>query len=48
MLLGVKGVCIISHGSSSALAIENAIKVASEMVEADVVGNITASVSENI
>tara|TARA_B100000073_G_scaffold106274_2_gene85324 strand:+ start:13149 stop:14141 length:993 start_codon:yes stop_codon:yes gene_type:complete len=48
MLLGVKGVCIISHGSSSALAIENAIKVASEMVEADVVGNITASVSENL
>ena len=48
MLLGVKGVCIISHGSSSALAIENAIKVASEMVEADVVGNITASVRENL
>ena len=48
MLLGVKGVCIISHGSSSALAIENAIKVASEMVEADVVGNISASISENL
>ena len=48
MLLGVKGVCIISHGSSSALAIENEIKVASEMVEADVVGNITASVRENL
>ncbi|MDG2211329.1 MAG: phosphate acyltransferase PlsX [Acidimicrobiales bacterium] len=46
MLLGVKGVCIISHGSSTALAIENAIKVASEMVESDVVGNITSAVSE--
>ena len=29
MLLGVKGVCIISHGSSGALANENAIKVLS-------------------
>ena len=46
MLLGVKGVCIISHGSSTALAIENAIKVASEMVESDVVGSITSAVSE--
>jgi glycerol-3-phosphate acyltransferase PlsX len=46
MLLGVKGVCIISHGSSTALAIENAIKVASEMVESDVVGNITSAVSQ--
>ena len=46
MLLGVKGVCIISHGSSTALAIENAIKVASEMVDSDVVGSITSAVSE--
>ena len=29
-LLGVKGVCIISHGSSNANAIKNAIRVASE------------------
>ena len=28
MLLGVDGVCIISHGSSSARAIVNAVKVA--------------------
>ena len=48
MLLGVKGVCIISHGSSTALAIENAIKVAAEMVESDVVGNITSAVSEEV
>jgi len=48
MLLGVKGVCIISHGSSTALAIENAIKVASEMVESDVVGSITSAVSEEV
>ena len=31
MLLGVDGVCIISHGSSSATAIVNAVRVAKEM-----------------
>ncbi len=44
MLLGVDGVCIISHGSSSKRAIVNAISVAREMVEADVVGEITAAI----
>jgi glycerol-3-phosphate acyltransferase PlsX len=29
-LLGIKGVCIISHGSSNANAIKNAIRVATE------------------
>src|SRR5437763_10029997 len=33
MLLGVDGVCIISHGSSSARAIVNAVAVARDMVE---------------
>ncbi|MGB2403484.1 MAG: phosphate acyltransferase PlsX [Akkermansiaceae bacterium] len=32
-LLGVNGVCIIGHGGSSALAIENAIRVARETVK---------------
>ncbi len=32
-LLGVKGVCIITHGSSNANAIKNAIRVASEFAE---------------
>jgi glycerol-3-phosphate acyltransferase PlsX len=32
-LLGVKGVCIIAHGSSSALAMQNAIRVAAESIE---------------
>jgi hypothetical protein len=45
MLLGVDGVCIISHGSSSERAIVNAINVAREMVEADVVGEISAAVA---
>ena len=44
MLLGVDGVCIISHGSSSERAIVNAIRVAREMVEADVVGEITTAI----
>jgi glycerol-3-phosphate acyltransferase PlsX len=45
MLLGVDGVCIISHGSSSATAIVNAVRVAAEMVRADVVGRLTAAVA---
>jgi len=35
-LLGVDGRCIISHGSSTAKAIKNAIRVASEFVSEDV------------
>lgn len=35
-LLGVNGICIIAHGSSSALAIKNAIRVAIESVEQQV------------
>jgi glycerol-3-phosphate acyltransferase PlsX len=45
MLLGVDGVCIISHGSSSAKAIVNAIRVAAEMVTGDVVGHLRAAVA---
>ena len=37
MLLGVDGVCIISHGRSTARAIVNAVRVAREMVDADLV-----------
>jgi len=40
MLLGVDGVCVISHGSSSAHAIVNAVKVAVSCVRADVVGRL--------
>jgi glycerol-3-phosphate acyltransferase PlsX len=35
-LLGLKGVCIITHGSSNANAIKNAIRVASEFAESRV------------
>jgi phosphate acyltransferase len=40
MLLGVNGVCVISHGSSSARAIVNAVRVAVSCVRADVVGRL--------
>ena len=45
MLLGVKGVCIISHGSSGSLAIENAIQVAAEMAESEIVSSLKSSFS---
>jgi phosphate acyltransferase len=43
MLLGVDGVCIISHGSSSSIAMVNAIKVGADMVQADLVGALRAA-----
>jgi len=45
MLLGVDGVCIISHGSSSATAVVNATRVAAEMVEAGVVERLRSAVA---
>jgi glycerol-3-phosphate acyltransferase PlsX len=45
MLLGVDGVCIISHGSSSATAIVNAVRVAHEMVDADLVARLRQAVA---
>lgn len=45
ILLGVDGVCIISHGSSSATAIVNGIKVAHEMVEVGMVDEIRSAIA---
>jgi phosphate acyltransferase len=45
MLLGVDGVCIISHGSSSPTAIVNATRVASEMVEAEIVERLREAIA---
>jgi glycerol-3-phosphate acyltransferase PlsX len=45
LLLGVDGVCIISHGSSSATAIENALRTAADMVTGDLVGKLRAAVA---
>jgi len=44
MLLGVEGVCIISHGSSSARAIVNAVRVAGEMVDGQLVDRLRSAV----
>jgi glycerol-3-phosphate acyltransferase PlsX len=44
VLLGVEGVCIISHGSSNATAMLNGIKVAKEMVDRRIVDELRAAV----
>jgi glycerol-3-phosphate acyltransferase PlsX len=43
VLLGVDGICIISHGSSGETAIVNAIKLADELVRGGMVAEITAA-----
>jgi glycerol-3-phosphate acyltransferase PlsX len=45
MLLGVSGVCIISHGSSSARAIVSALRVARDAVVGGLVDEVRASVT---
>jgi glycerol-3-phosphate acyltransferase PlsX len=45
VLLGVDGVCIIAHGSSSARAIENGINVARDLVEHDMVTEIRDAIA---
>ncbi|HEX4866330.1 MAG TPA: phosphate acyltransferase PlsX [Acidimicrobiales bacterium] len=45
MLLGVDGLCLISHGSSSATAIVNAVRVAKELIDHDIVGRLRAAVT---
>ncbi len=46
LLLGVKGVCVISHGSSTANAIANAIRIAAEMVRVNMVEHLAAAVQK--
>ncbi len=45
MLLGVDGVCIISHGSSGETAVVNAVRVARDMVDGDVVAALAAAIA---
>lgn len=47
VLLGVDGVCVISHGSSGEDAIANGIGVARDMVEHDMVGEIRSAIAAN-
>jgi glycerol-3-phosphate acyltransferase PlsX len=44
-LLGVKGACFITHGSSNINAIKNAIRVANDFVERDITANIQSEVA---
>jgi glycerol-3-phosphate acyltransferase PlsX len=46
-LLGLNGVCIVAHGRSNALAIKNAVRVATQAVESDVVGTIARGLAES-
>jgi len=45
ILLGVDGVCIISHGSSSSRAIVNGIKVAADMAQSSIIEEIRQAIS---
>jgi len=47
-LLGVRGVVIIAHGNSDALAIQNAIRLAAESVRHDLVGKIERGLAEQL
>jgi glycerol-3-phosphate acyltransferase PlsX len=44
-LLGLKGVCIVSHGSSNANAIKNAIRVAAEVAAGNINRHIEAGLA---
>ena len=46
MLLGVDGVCIISHGSSGPRAVVSAVRVAAEIVEAGLVDRLRDAVGD--
>jgi glycerol-3-phosphate acyltransferase PlsX len=46
MLLGVEGVCLIAHGSSHARAVANAVQLAQELFDGDVVGALRAAVGK--
>jgi len=45
MLLGLEGVCIISHGSSSATAIMNAVRVGHDMAAAGITEALRAAIT---
>ena len=45
-LLGVNGICIIAHGSSTPLAIKNAIRVAAESIQHQINPHIVAEIKK--
>ena len=44
MLLGLDGICIISHGSSSAMAMKNAIKVGHDLAVAGITEDLRTAI----
>lgn len=48
MLLGVDGVCVISHGSSSATAVANAVRVADELARIGLIDRLAAAIGERV
>ncbi|MBD2177490.1 phosphate acyltransferase PlsX [Pseudanabaena sp. FACHB-1998] len=48
LLLGVAGVCVISHGSSNAVSIRNAIRVAKDAVENEVLERIRGQIKPKV
>lgn len=48
LLLGIQGICVISHGGSKARGIKNAVRVAKEAVMADVLGKISKQIQEGV
>lgn len=48
ILLGVDGVCIISHGSSSSRAIVNGIKVAADMAQSSIIEEIRLAINSEV
>lgn len=47
LLLGVRGICVIAHGSSNANAIVNAVRVAKNAVSSDVLGKMGGRLPES-
>ncbi|MBY0450320.1 MAG: phosphate acyltransferase PlsX [Cyanobacteria bacterium] len=48
LLLGVKGICVIAHGGSSAVAIENAIRVAKNAIDTEVLSKISGQMADSV
>jgi glycerol-3-phosphate acyltransferase PlsX len=44
LLLGLNGICVISHGSSNDTAIMNAIRIADEMHSAGVINKMRLAI----
>ncbi len=48
LLLGIDGICIIAHGSSNALAVTNALKVAVQFQDRDINSQICAQLEQPV